>query len=131
MRNTICILVITILTIICVFTPLNNDISEEFGYGMRYCGSCSSNSSLRCASCINCGYCVTKRGYGYCVAGDEQGPYFANDCYDWYYMTPPYMAYHHIYPSMFAYPSSWSRRTYKTYNRSKHTKCKFCGRRNR
>lgn len=98
-RDVCCMLVITVLIILCILTPINEPY-EGFGsgYGYRHCGSCGFNSTYRCASCVNCGYCVTSSGYGHCVPGDERGPYFASDCYDWFYRSMPNILRHHIFP---------------------------------
>ena len=54
----------------------------------RYCQECGKLSSFQCNRCINCGFCVTEKGFGECVPGDSTGPYFRQDCSSWNYYQP-------------------------------------------
>ena len=52
-----------------------------------YCQDCNRRGRKgvgACLSCNNCGWCVDPNGYGSCVLGDYNGPYFA-DCAQYMY----------------------------------------------
>ena len=44
------------------------------------CGLCGGKGRYNCNNCSDCGYCVTPDGNGECVPGDENGPYYREDC---------------------------------------------------
>ena len=55
--------------------------------GIKYCRDCDRRGDRginSCLGCNNCGWCVDPNGYGSCVQGDQNGPYFA-DCAQYYY----------------------------------------------
>jgi len=62
----------------------NKNIVEEnfdiIGYPRSWCRSCGYRSRATCGNCQNCGYCINRQGYGECVPGDNDGPYFRQDC---------------------------------------------------
>lgn len=68
-------------------------------YPYRYCSKCGYKSRRKCADCTNCGYCLPYRGPGECVPGDNNGPYFRQDCMVWEYNSP-YNDYAHIFPRL-------------------------------
>lgn len=83
-------LFITIFVIVVLSMPLScspglNTEGFYGGYYRKYCPSCGWRSRRSCANCINCGYCVTPSGYGECIPGDHNGPYFRDDCLHWSY----------------------------------------------
>jgi len=104
--------IITILIVIFVFWIINMDhddkmhdseaFSSNYSYypNTRFCTNCDNRSYSTCANCTNCGYCYTSNGYGECVPGDENGPYFRTDCLNYEYNTP--VAINDIY-----YPRWW------------------------
>lgn len=78
-------------------------VTEEF-YGYNFynqydkCKNCGDNSRDQCSACNNCGWCLHSDGYGQCVPGDVNGPYFRQDCYNWFhkydYLQYPYHPYY-------------------------------------
>lgn len=93
--------VIILSVILCfIIICFNCDITEHYGYYRykypKYCKSCGEKSRGGCNNCVNCGYCLTPNGHGECVTGDENGPYFREDCVDYEYNNP-----------IFSYISSW------------------------
>lgn len=54
------------------------------------CKECGFLTRAQCGNCVNCGYCYDYRGRGQCVPGDENGPYFREDCADYEYISPVY-----------------------------------------
>jgi hypothetical protein len=69
----------------------------------RYCNNCGELGRTRCGECLDCGFCYTPDGNGECVPGDENGPYFREDCVDYEYMTPAYIG-GIYYPRWYHYP---------------------------
>ena len=78
----------------------------------QYCSSCADLSRNKCNNCVNCGYCISPRGKGECVPGDEKGPLFREDCIYYEYNNPTVMCndpqyfYDYLYfsrPDLFAY----------------------------
>jgi uncharacterized membrane protein YgcG len=61
------------------------------------CKECSGLSRIHCGNCANCGYCYNYKGRGECVPGDENGPFFRDDCVDYEYVSPVYHA--GLYPT--------------------------------
>ena len=47
--------------------------------GGQYCQDCGYLSRGACSSCTNCGYAINASGYGSCVPGGPNGPYFQQD----------------------------------------------------
>lgn len=101
--------IILILIIVAVYLSLptkcdSQDKKKEafhtyHGYYKQYCPSCGWRSRNTCSKCTNCGYCITASGYGECVPGDNNGPYFRSDCLYWEYGDPYYnYPYSNIYP---------------------------------
>ena len=107
-KNALILFWILIVAVILLSTPTKclfgkNKIKEGFysnyGYYKRYCPNCSWKSRKSCSKCTNCGYCINASGYGECIPGDNNGPYFRRDCAFWEYGDPYYYApYSHIYP---------------------------------
>ena len=95
--NTVIILVVIFGIIIICFNCDSKEHYTQYRYP-KYCKSCGEKSRGECNNCINCGYCLTPNGYGQCVTGDEQGPYFREDCKDYEYNNP-----------IFSYFRSWFR----------------------
>ena len=60
---------------------------ESYAYP-GYCADCGLNNRVGCSNCVNCGYCITPSGYGECVPGGPNGPYFRRDCIDYKYQEP-------------------------------------------
>lgn len=61
---------------------------NSWGYTQRpyrYCTHCKNKLSKKCAECTTCGWCKPLGYAGRCEAGNEFGPYYARDCYQWYY----------------------------------------------
>lgn len=50
------------------------------------CPNCGQRTKLQCTECSSCGWCLTPNGYGECVPGNKNGPYFRQDCLDWQYI---------------------------------------------
>lgn len=124
------LLLAILLGIIIYFYKLN---VEGFGYPWKlfnfnsisnpsYCPECGKLSKYGCGKCVNCGYCISSRGYGECVPGDAKGPYFRDDCV--YYehgsmidFVNPF-AYYHIYPTVSHPRLGYLRRRFGNRNRS-------------
>lgn len=73
------------------FKKLSFGTRENFtllDYYPGYCRSCGWKSRAACSNCTNCGYCVTADGRGECVSGDQNGPYFRQDCARYEYNNP-------------------------------------------
>jgi hypothetical protein len=69
----------------------HNNVDDEHIFYYNYptfCKTCGELSRSKCNNCVNCGYCVSPRGNGECVAGDEYGPYFREDCAYYEYQRP-------------------------------------------
>jgi len=81
------ILIVVVITYLIVYSqPL---FQEGFaGYSPKYCGDCNTIGQKKgingCMACNNCGWCVDPNGFGSCVLGDFNGPYFA-DCAQYFY----------------------------------------------
>lgn len=52
------------------------------------CPNCGKRDKLQCFECKTCGWCLTPNGYGECVPGDLNGPYFRQDCLAWQSGSP-------------------------------------------
>lgn len=61
----------------------------------RYCTHCGGKGRFSCNNCENCGYCITPDGYGECVSGDANGPYFREDCIAYEHSANGYRIYKH------------------------------------
>lgn len=72
-------------------------------YSLNYCRSCGWKNRLSCRNCTNCGFCITANGVGSCVSGDENGPYFRQDCAVYEYSKPSLYQYPQ-YPYSYNYP---------------------------
>lgn len=81
--NVIIIIIIIIIFIFWNSFSQNENliVTQQFP---KYCNTCSEFDFFKCNLCANCGYCVTERGVGSCVEGDGRGPYFREDCVEWY-----------------------------------------------
>jgi hypothetical protein len=127
----------TIILLIVIFGIIvfcvNCDTTEHYiNYGYRrykYCKSCGEKSRGSCNNCVNCGYCLTPAGHGQCVSGDENGPYFREDCVDYEYNNPIFSYfsswYHRIWgKNRYLYNSNYYNPSYRRYinNRSKFRK---------
>jgi len=87
-----------------LFDWVDKDINmENFyidNYDKAYCSSCGYKNRSNCNNCVNCGYCINEDGYGECVPGDANGPYFRKDCAYYEYNNPYYSygAFPYYYP---------------------------------
>lgn len=103
-ENIIVIVLITVVVFLLIPSTKRNKGNEEhfqtyYGYYKQYCPTCGWRSRNSCSKCTNCGYCITASGYGECVPGDNNGPYFRSDCMYWEYGDPYYYyPYSNIYP---------------------------------
>lgn len=52
------------------------------------CPNCGKMNKMQCFGCGDCGWCVTPNGYGECIPGDQNGPYFRQDCVSWQHEPP-------------------------------------------
>ena len=76
----ICIGTVIILVIIyCIMYKTNTENYDSF------CGNCQTMNALQCSQCQNCGTCTSNAGYKVCLPGDQDGPYFHDDCTQWHY----------------------------------------------
>ena len=93
---------ISLIIVLMLLTSSKREIKENFLYNTRrYCGNCGYNSRSECANCVDCGYCISKYGYGECLPGDSRGPYFRDDCAHWEYNSPFSYYYTYPYPHLF------------------------------
>ena len=74
-------LLILSLIIILFFIVENLNKKEYF----RYCSNCNKLSERSCYNCQNCGWCINNNLNGICKQGDNKGPYFSDNCKEWYY----------------------------------------------
>ena len=51
----------------------------------RYCSDCPEQGERSCYDCENCGWCIDDNLDGTCKQGDEYGPYFSDNCRQWFY----------------------------------------------
>lgn len=79
------VFIITIMLLFIYFFHIDEYENFWFSNKTRYCRECSYKNRLSCSNCVNCGYCITPNGYGECVSGDENGPYFRSDCISYSY----------------------------------------------
>ena len=87
-------LVLILIVIMYLLVYSQNMYQEDFqnddGYSSGkpdYCSDCNRRGKKgvnACLSCNNCGWCVDPNGYGSCVLGDYNGPFFA-DCAQYMY----------------------------------------------
>mgnify|MGYP007128599256 CR=1 FL=1 len=96
--------IIIIIIVLYLISTQYNKIDENFdiiGYPRSFCRSCGYKSRATCGNCQNCGYCVNRQGFGECVPGDNNGPYFRQDCvyYEYNNANPLSVMYpDYIYP---------------------------------
>lgn len=120
------IIVVFIIAILVKFVLYDMFIeSENLVVIGQYCNECGKLNAWRCGNCENCGYCVTEKGVGSCVEGDEHGPFFREDCVEWYppgtmiYSQPIYV-YGHGYNPTYNY-NSWKFRRHRTDRSNRHS----------
>lgn len=86
--GSVVVFVLLLLYLMVYSQPKYEEGFDDYdGYYPRYCRDCNSmgwRGEGSCMSCQNCGWCVDGNGYGSCVQGDANGPYFA-DCVQYYY----------------------------------------------
>lgn len=94
------IILLSITTKCNMFKP-KEGFHSLYGYYKQYCPSCGWRDRYSCSKCVNCGWCQTASGTGYCTPGDSSGPSFATDCMYWDYSDNlTYYPYSNIYPSI-------------------------------
>lgn len=101
MCRSVLIIVLTIIMVSIIRSFVNN----TEGYA-NYCDQCGYLSDFDCATCINCGTCITSRGNKECVPGDINGPYFRRDCKQWYYNSMPWFVHPYMWINNFI-PYYW------------------------
>jgi hypothetical protein len=86
------IITIIIIFFVCWIIFKSNNRNETFAadlYPKEFsCNKCERKDRKSCGECINCGFCFTGDGYGKCVHGNEDGPFFGHHCWDYEYRTP-------------------------------------------
>lgn len=102
-KTTMILFVILLIAIVSLSMPTkcvkNKEGFYTFGsYPQQYCSSCGYLGRGECNNCVNCGYSINASGYGQCIPGDSNGPYFSLDTMIWEYNRP------YIYPSRGIYP---------------------------
>lgn len=82
-------LIFLIALMICTYTMIfKKDITstEHFQWDPKWVGKtsldCYKETPQSCMEYSNCGLCL-KDGYRTCIPGDEQGPFFKEDCDQW------------------------------------------------
>ena len=99
-------LVLFIALSLILYNPQQQTTQEGFdGYYKKYCPSCGTKDKHSCGTCVNCGFCITVDGYGECVPGNNQGPFFRSDCAVWEYGNPYY--YGQVYPATITHTSPY------------------------
>lgn len=100
--------VVIFIFLLCACCTLYWKNYEHFWYyptNVLFCPSCDYKNKQTCKTCNNCGYCLTNKGNGTCVAGDKNGAYYKKDCIDWEYgekiNTPMYATPTQYYTSGF------------------------------
>lgn len=76
-----CLIIILSIIIILFFIVDHFNKNEHF----RYCSNCNNLGERSCYNCENCGWCIDSDFNGNCKQGDHYGPYFSNNCKEWYY----------------------------------------------
>ena len=83
--NVILIVVLIIILSLIIYNILmKKNFNENYGL---FCKNCNRNDWMGqsdCASCVNCGWCISPDGHGSCGIGDSTGPLF-KDCQSWYH----------------------------------------------
>ena len=100
--------IIVLIIILITYIYYNNNESfwvTQINRPLRYCRYCGYNNYHSCNNCVNCGFCTTSKGYGECVNGDQNGPFFRKDCLYWDYRQPSYYLDHN--PNYIYYPSNY------------------------
>ena len=68
--------------IFILFFIMESLFNKEF---FKYCQNCDKEGERNCSNCQNCGWCIDSNYNGYCIEGDKYGPYYTNNCREWYY----------------------------------------------
>lgn len=113
-----CKVILAIILFIIFVSVIRSFMDQREGYA-NYCGQCGYLGDYDCATCINCGTCITANGYKECVPGDVNGPYFREDCNQWYYNSIPWYRHPYMWVNNFI-PYYWpyySRRGNRLYDR--------------
>jgi hypothetical protein len=71
------------LIFLIIWVPFAYSPPQIEGFISGPCPNCGHRDPMRCSECVDCGWCVTPNGYGECVPGNEDGPYFRRDCVQW------------------------------------------------
>ena len=120
--KTVLIVLVIIVAMRWFLTYNDTELEEDFITYIypKYCNNCGELGKYACNNCKNCGYCYTPNGYGECVPGDANGPYFREDCLLYNYNNPGYnikrhypYIYHQNYPYLKIYPKISNRRNIK------------------
>ena len=86
-----------IILIVVGFSNKNkNNVTE--GFTMSDCPNCGKRNKMDCFQCSECVWCITPGGYGECVPGNSNGPYFRKDCVKWYSQPDPVEDYQYYLP---------------------------------
>jgi len=118
----ICI-IISIIAIIVIYKRIQyNTTQEAFTWNLLNVGpeasDCYSLNNKQCLENSNCGLCL-KENKTECIPGDEQGPFFKEDCENWAYtnfydghiwddkkttISPPWSKFYSIYEARYPSP---------------------------
>lgn len=91
------LIALVIIYILINSRQMREGFDNNNGLYPGFCGDCNSRGKKgmnACLSCNNCGWCTDPNGYGSCVLGDQNGPYFA-ECANYMFnggMSVPYPA---------------------------------------
>jgi hypothetical protein len=86
------IVIILVMGAVCAFFLYRHQQEKlvEEGFTMASpCPNCGKRNKMDCFQCSDCGWCWIPSGYGQCVPGGPNGPYFRKDCIGWQYHPHP------------------------------------------
>lgn len=86
-----------VILIMIVYRYYSKNKSIE-GFNTADCPNCGQRDKLQCFQCDGCGWAWNDKGYGECIPGNEQGPYFAKDTVEWQYRPDPITDYKYYLP---------------------------------
>lgn len=91
------LLIIMIICLMLIYWFRETRIEVE-GFSISPCPNCGQKDKLQCFQCDSCGWGWNDQGYGQCLPGNEQGPYFAKDIVKWEYTPDPIDNYKYYLP---------------------------------
>ena len=79
----IILLIIVLFVVYKLYSIYYNKENFNRTHG-KWCVDCNKKSFGQCLDCLNCGFCITSSGKGYCTKGNVFGPNDSNEkCKRW------------------------------------------------